>query len=60
MISGEGRAMLDDLELFVSAGDVLEIPIGCKHTLMADTELKVIEVQIGEDLTVHDKIKHEL
>ena len=60
VISGEGRAMLDELELFVSAGDVLEIPIGCKHTLMADTELKVIEVQIGEDLTVHDKIKHEL
>lgn len=60
VISGEGRAMLDELELFISAGDVLEIPIGCKHTIMADTELKVIEVQIGEDLTVHDKIKHEL
>ena len=43
-----------------SAGDVLEMPTGCKHTVYADTELKLIEVQIGEDLTVYDKIKHEL
>jgi len=60
VISGTGRAVLDDIEYPIGAGDVLEMPAGCKHTIYADTELKVIEVQIGEDLTVYDKIKHEL
>ena len=60
VISGTGRAVLDDIEYPIGAGDVLEMPAGCKHTIYADTELKVIEVLIGEDLTVYDKIKHEL
>lgn len=60
VISGTGRAVLDDIEYPISVGDVLEMPAGCKHTVYADTELKLIEVQIGEDLTVYDKIKHEL
>ncbi len=60
VISGTGRAVLDDVEYPIAAGDVLEMPAGCKHTIFADTELKVIEVQIGEDLTVYDKRKHLL
>ena len=33
---------------------------GCKHTIIAETELKVIEVQLGEEISVHDKKKYEL
>ena len=33
---------------------------GCRHTIIADTELQLIEVQIGKDITVHDKKKYEL
>ena len=33
---------------------------GCRHTIVADTELKLIEVQIGKEISVHDKQKFEL
>ena len=30
----------------------------CKHTVTAKTELKMIEVQLGEDIKVEDKKKY--
>ena len=33
---------------------------GCHHTVIAETELKLIEVQVGEDINVHDKQKFDL
>jgi mannose-1-phosphate guanylyltransferase len=33
---------------------------GCRHTVIADTELKLIEVQLGKDINVNDKQKFEL
>ncbi len=60
VISGTGRSVLDGVKKKVQAGDVLTMPAGCKHTLIAETELKVIEVQIGHEITVHDKIKYDL
>ena len=42
----------------VKPGDVIEMKAGCRHTIIADTELKVIEVQIGKDISVLDKIKY--
>ena len=36
------------------------MPAGCKHTIVADTDLQVIEVQMGKDISVHDKEKFEL
>ena len=41
------------------AGDVLTMQAGCKHTILADTELQVIEVQIGAEISVDDKHKYE-
>lgn len=55
-ISGTGRAILDGVEKVVRAGDVIEIPCGVKHTVIADEPLKIIEVQRGKDITVEDKI----
>ena len=60
MISGRGRAVVNDVEQPVKAGDVIKLPIGCKHTIFADTEIQLTEVQIGEEISVHDKQKHEL
>jgi len=60
VISGEGVAVIDDREVQVKTGDVLTMKAGCKHTIMAKTELKVIEVQIGKAINVQDKQKHEL
>lgn len=60
VISGQGRAVIDDKEITVKAGDVLTMPAGSKHTIYADTELKLIEVQLGKDIDVRDKQKFEL
>lgn len=60
VISGKGRAIIDGKELHVTTGEVLLMNAGCRHTIIADTELQLIEVQIGKDITVHDKKKYEL
>ena len=33
---------------------------GCRHTVIADTELKLIEVQLGKEISVSDKQEYEL
>ena len=60
VISGRGRSIVDGMEQPVKAGDVVTMQAGCRHTLIADTELKVIEVQLGREISVHDKQKYEL
>ena len=60
IISGTGTSLIDGVKKRVQAGDVLTMPAGCRHTILADTELKVIEVQIGHEITVHDKIKYDM
>ena len=60
VISGYGRTLVDGMEQKVKAGDVVTMAAGCRHTVFADTELKLIEVQLGENITVHDKQKFEL
>lgn len=59
VISGKGRTVVNGVEQPVKAGDVLKLPTGCRHTIIADTEIKLIEVQIGKEISVHDKQKHE-
>ncbi|MBR5116157.1 MAG: hypothetical protein IK096_03735, partial [Lachnospiraceae bacterium] len=54
-----GLVVIDGVKRKVRPGDVVEIPVGTRHTLCAGTALKVIEVQIGEEIDVHDKIKYE-
>lgn len=60
VLSGTGRTIVDGMEQPVNAGDVITIQAGCKHTIIADTELKVMEVQLGSDIRVDDKRKYEL
>ena len=55
-ISGAGKVIIDGAEKIVRAGDVVNIPVGAKHTVIADEPLKIIEVQFGRDITVDDKI----
>ena len=60
VISGRGRTIVDGVERQVGMGDVIRMPAGVPHTIIADTKLQVIEVQIGPDISVHDKKKLEL
>ena len=60
VISGRGKTIVDGMEQSVKIGDVITMSAGCRHTVIAETELKMIEVQLGEDINVHDKQKYEL
>ncbi len=60
ILAGKGRTIVEGMEQLVGPGDVITIQAGCKHTIIAETELKVMEVQLGEEISVHDKRKHEL
>lgn len=60
IISGKGKTIVDGMEQNVKAGDVITMAAGCRHTVIAETELKLIEVQLGKDIDVHDKQKFEL
>ncbi len=60
VLSGEGRTIVDGMEQPVKAGDVITMQAGCRHTIIADTELKVMEVQLGKEISVHDKQKFQL
>ncbi len=59
IISGEGTAIVDGMQQEVKAGDVITMEAGCRHTIIAKTELKIIEVQIGKEIRVDDKQKFE-
>lgn len=60
VISGTGKAIVDGVESSVKPGDVVTMPAGCRHTVIAETEMQICEVQVGEGISVKDKIKFEL
>ena len=60
IISGSGRTIVDGAERIVKTGDVITMPRESRHTVIADTELKLIEVQTGGSISVHDKQKYPL
>lgn len=59
VVSGEGIAILDDEEIKIHPGSSLIMKANCKHSVYASTELKLIEVQIGKDISVSDKYKYD-
>ncbi len=60
VVSGQGKTIIDGMEQAVNPGDVLTMSAGCRHTIIADTELKLIEVQLGKDISAQDKEIHTL
>ncbi len=60
VISGRGKAVIDGVEKTIKAGDVIKMSPGCRHTVIAETELKIIEVQLGKDIDIKDKQKHNI
>ena len=51
---GTGELITDGVVKEVHRGDVAVIPIGMKHAIKGITELHIIEVQIGDELTEDD------
>lgn len=59
IVSGSGKVVIDDNERIVSAGDTINIPAGTKHTIYAETDMSIIEVQIGKSISGKDKITYD-
>jgi mannose-1-phosphate guanylyltransferase len=60
VLDGTGKTIVDGYEQAVKAGDVITMEAGCRHTVVAESELKLIEIQLGEEISVSDKKKYEL
>lgn len=60
VVSGTGRTVVDGMEQNVHAGDVIAIQAGCRHTVIAETNLVLMEVQLGKEIRVDDKQKYPL
>lgn len=58
--AGKCKAIVDGMEQILCTGDVITIAAGCKHTVEAVTDLDIIEVQLGDEISVSDKIKYSL
>lgn len=53
-VDGSGKLILDGEVKPVSRGEMAFIKPGTKHAIKADTELHIIEVQVGDELTEED------
>lgn len=60
VVSGQGIAVVDDAEIKLHPGVMLRLPVGSRHTAIAETEMTLIEVQMGEEISVQDKKKYSL
>lgn len=60
VISGVGETIVDGERRDVVPGDVILLKANQRHTVRAITELKLIEVQLGRDITVSDKQKYPM
>lgn len=57
IVNGQGRAIVDGVEQILCTGDIITIAAGCKHMVEAVTNLDIIEIQLGDEINVSDKIK---
>ncbi len=46
IVSGNGRLLNEGIQRNISAGDAVKFTSGSEHTLFADTDMEIIEVQI--------------
>ena len=53
--SGKGRAVVGEEERPVGPGDVVQMAAGIPHMLYADTDMTVIETQVGREIAQADK-----
>ena len=60
VISGKGKVIIDNIEKQIKTGDIITMNAGCKHTVIAQTELKLIEVQLGKQISAKDKQEFKL
>ena len=54
VVEGSGEVILDGEIKKVRRGDTVVVPVGARHAVKADSDLHIIEVQVGDELTEED------
>ncbi|CAM3642533.1 sugar phosphate nucleotidyltransferase [Cohnella lubricantis] len=57
IIAGEGEVVINADYRTVSAGDVISIPGGTRHSIRAVTDIEFIEIQHGSELAEEDVVR---
>lgn len=60
VIEGDGRVCLDGICKNITLGDVIYINKNTKHSVITSSSITLIEIQIGEDISIEDKSIYEL
>ncbi|SFI28329.1 mannose-1-phosphate guanylyltransferase [Paenibacillus sp. UNC496MF] len=60
VVSGSGDMILNENRFSVKEGDVISIPKENKHSLRAESDIEIIEVQTGSQLIEEDIVRLEL
>lgn len=60
VIKGRGKIIIDEKEIEVGTGSVIKVVAGEKHTILAQTDMEIIEVQVGEKIDKDDKIVYSI
>ncbi len=55
VIAGHGKVIVDGMEQLMRPGDVVSVAAKCKHTIIADENMDLIEIQVGKDIDKNDK-----
>lgn len=55
IVSGKGYVIVDDVKKNIGTGDTVSIHKGVKHLIYAESDMNIIEIQIGESINVKDK-----
>lgn len=60
VIAGSGMAIIDGNERKLKVGDTIIISAGCKHMIVADEQLHLLEIQTGNYIDATDKVKYDM
>lgn len=59
VLTGHGYAVVDGVRTETGPGSTISIRAGMKHTLFAETEMTVLETQLGDSISESDKTKYD-
>lgn len=57
--SGTGKIIVNNDEQIIRPGDVVSMQAGVRHTVIAVSDLKMIEIQLGQDISNADKRRYD-
>lgn len=60
VVAGSGVSVIDGKSQKLRVGDTIIISAGCKHMIVAEEQLNLLEIQTGKYIDVTDKTKYDM